>query len=570
MTIAWLVQFRPELFWRECAAVVGALSAKGRLDAIKIVASNDKVRKYAFDCCELHSAIESTSETTEVVRFLLESKLSKPSEVNMALAIQQGKLEMVKLLYAHGGWKFDCDGFLATALDMGNMDVLSFLEAKYPDQDIHDQHTLSRTTNSTRNILCQAIEEGSLNCVRFIKHFIPDLDSDLLATHATEKSFEVFKYLFGKLQMDVTSELVVSAAQTGNIDILNFVLANLCEYRDYNIVQARTDLRCAISTLPVHVVVYLHKHFANSCIFNDEECFGPYLCSSELAQHVALSGDVEALKYLHEKCKFAGHVVSIDVAAELGHLEMVKYLHSRTGAECSNLAMTVAAGNGRLDIENHDLVKYLFGNIKREWTPNVMHMLKDVKENFNFAAVKYVIEALKIEVDQGGLEAVIRWGDADFVKFVLDRTSPKVSSSELLSTYFKHPGMDEEVFFVIVDYIGDGDDFTDNGGDDKQLDRQLLLSNAVWNGNLDVLKYCHWRWPVASVPFSVPVEGEICAEFAAVHGLWKDVGRFEMEPLVEREYYDTIRVLVVNGAVDMSVFDGLNVSETLVPYIFDK
>ncbi|KAJ3096510.1 Ubiquitin-conjugating enzyme E2 4, partial [Phlyctochytrium planicorne] len=151
---------------------------------IKIVVANEKARKNVFGWHEFEEAIESTSETTEVVRFLLENKLSTADGYIMTLAIEQGRLEIVELLHEHDH-KF-------------NPEVLLIVDSERLNPYLH-------------TIFCQSISERRLDVVRC---------SPALADKVARScDIEVLKYFHQKCKFAAKAGSIDTAADQGNLKI---------------------------------------------------------------------------------------------------------------------------------------------------------------------------------------------------------------------------------------------------------------------------------------------------------------------------------------------------------------
>src|SRR6187399_1748927 len=108
-----------------------------------------------------------------------------------------------------------------------------------------------------------------------------------------------------------------------------------------------------MQNLPNEIIDKIYSHTDIAVCIRDKQYYALSQFPEVTIDWAAENGHLEVVKYLHEIGKECTDD-AIDRASKGGHLEIVKYLHEVVGANCTTKAMEWAAEDGHLDI-----VKYL-------------------------------------------------------------------------------------------------------------------------------------------------------------------------------------------------------------------
>jgi hypothetical protein len=160
------------------------------------------------------------------------------------------------------------------------------------------------------------------------------------------------------------TDFCVKVAKTNKLELLTWAREEKqCEWNEWTI-------NMAAGQGNLEMVEYC---VANECPVNDYAC----ACAARY-------GQLECLKYLHEEAKAPWGSGTAALAAENGHLHILEYLVEREYDEYDEVACVCAAENGHLDC-----LKYLHETAKAPWNSQAV---RRAHENNQTECVQYLLD----------------------------------------------------------------------------------------------------------------------------------------------------------------------------------
>ena len=169
-----------------------------------------------------------------------------------------------------------------------------------------------------------------------------------------EGHIECLEYYFnnGELLTEITTSL---AAKGGHLDCLKFLYENGCKWSDGTSTRAATNKHfdCLKFAYENGAMWYINTSFMVACVPDNMKCF-KYVHSNgvnitkDTIIGAALYGNIEYLKYIYDhNIDLISHEF-INAAAESGNLDCLKYLHEK-GCKINSEIVHTSAINGHLD-----------------------------------------------------------------------------------------------------------------------------------------------------------------------------------------------------------------------------
>ncbi|KAJ3105984.1 hypothetical protein HDU97_007168 [Phlyctochytrium planicorne] len=271
--IAWLVKFRPDIFWRREGHLVRQFAAKGRLNALMLIGSNTHARSQAFDWGEIDEA--ARSRNLDLLRYLHETVAVPFTISTLAKAARSGNLDMVKYLHR---LESECaTTALNEAFCSGNADVVKYVLENFSEQT------------------------SDIPWFESLKTTFPDLEDLIIKTKP--------RFINGSL---------MKAAGDGDLDRLIQLFSVLGSTKPEPAV-----LRCAVATGQMNIVKYL------------VESQGAEIDVVTLSEAVEM-GDFGMFRYLYEKNPNLPGSLAFGTACRNGRLEIVKHIHETHPKSCQH------------------------------------------------------------------------------------------------------------------------------------------------------------------------------------------------------------------------------------------
>ncbi|KAJ3094778.1 hypothetical protein HDU97_007611 [Phlyctochytrium planicorne] len=329
-TIAWLIRFRPEIFWRQSGWLTSELAMQGRLEALALIASDEIARTHAFGWINLDSIAEKGH--LDVIQFLHEKFGLPTTEKTLGIAARRGSLDMVKYLYEIGS---ECsENILLSASLSKSADLLRYVLEKHGDKELDgeldlpieyfpelEELILAKQPQLMTGVILTVAAQGNVDR---LKHFVDDLSLTLpdyldLEAAAVAETLDAAKYLLEDLNRPIRSKALSAAASNGRLETLRYFSEKFRK-----MMMPSYHINDIASNGHVEVFRYLletHGRFWMS-----------YTNTSDILnksfERAAYNGHLEMVQYLYPHCPKLDLKDVMKVTLRNGYLEGIKILFS--------------------------------------------------------------------------------------------------------------------------------------------------------------------------------------------------------------------------------------------------
>ncbi|EFA84884.1 hypothetical protein PPL_01877 [Heterostelium album PN500] len=262
---------------------------------------------------------------TDVVKYLFSKKLYKKGDTKaIDGAAQSGSLELVRFL--HDTNEFKCSvRAMDEAAKGGFLQVVQFLFK-------------NRTEMCSVNAMNGAAKNGHLGVLRFLHGH---LSTSICGVEAMESAAEnghldCVRFLHEHRKEGARNALS-NAALNGHFEVVKFLIENRTEQQSND----TTVFDNSVTTGNLELVKYLHER-TTVC------------CTTEAMDRSSRHGHFELVKFLNQHRSEGCTVSAIDGAAIRGHLEIVDFLFNNRTEGCSDNLFDSVCFHGKLDV-----LKYL-------------------------------------------------------------------------------------------------------------------------------------------------------------------------------------------------------------------
>ncbi|KAJ3099662.1 hypothetical protein HDU97_002876 [Phlyctochytrium planicorne] len=425
--VAWLIRFRPEIFWKREGLLVRTLAGRGRLRALQLVGSSELARSQAFEWGEVDVA--AGAGHFDVVRYLHETMRVSFTAKTLGLSARSGNFELLKYLHSR---EAECSNdSLVEAFCSGNADVVRFILENYPGmefytpynnvekRDSESYHLLVTTEypglqdlilavqpEFMMGAMVKAAENGDLARLSHIYDLVGlQVPSKVVETAAASNHLHIVKYLVEEWGADV-SALSSVAAENGALEVLDYAIGSGVRPNDV--------FHAACKGGHVNVIEYLHAMLPDACFTPTDPRNSLFRTSHffDLAD-AASNGRLDAVKYFEQHCPAYNAVWAMEKAMEAGQTEVFEYLAPLVDLEDVEHLLGATARQGNLG-----LVKRIVAGWQKTETENTV--IDDAAQGRDtFHVIKFLYETGKFDFTEKALVAAVVNRNREIVRFLV-------------------------------------------------------------------------------------------------------------------------------------------------------
>ncbi|OWZ20542.1 hypothetical protein PHMEG_0005024 [Phytophthora megakarya] len=348
----------------EASLAIHAAAVNGHIEVAKYLHAHVDM---PLDCDEEREENRRLKKriTALLPRFTQDHNVERVSGKTMAVAAQNGFLDVVKWLYREyqgdptinlfwfKGYidedvnvDFDEEGENCSIADVaaanGHLEVLQYLLQVGTENEEAREHKRRRTQKisdfAIREKLRSLAEQHSNEPTK------PACTEAAMNGAATHGHLDVVRWLHDNGLGSCTVDAMDFAAQNGHLETVKWLHANRLEGC------STAAMDGAASGGYLDIVKWLHEHRSEGC-------------TAAAMDKAARGGHLNVIKWLHENRTEGCTVAAMDGAAAYGELDTVKWLHRNRSEGCRELAMNGAAHEGHLHV-----LRWLFENRNEGFT----------------------------------------------------------------------------------------------------------------------------------------------------------------------------------------------------------
>ncbi|EGG22277.1 hypothetical protein DFA_04395 [Cavenderia fasciculata] len=402
------------------------------LSIVKLICSNFK----GVQLKEIGMYIACSKGFTDIVKYILDNRTEQWGEDAMDAAIQNGHLEVVKVIFfdkINGGGTRNA---LNYAADHGYLEIVKFLHENSDkgcscyamDHAAENGHyeivkflSEHRTEGASTNAMDGAAKNGHFEIVKYLSEYRSEGAYRAMDLAAENGHLEILKYLHFNRSEGATAMAMDWAAQNRHIDIVKY----LCEHRTEGCVRS---LEYAARNGDIEMVLYLINNLKVRCfnftlkevldkgrldifqILYDHYKEKSDIWTKDIMDCAAKNGYIDIVKLLHFNRTEGPSRGAMVGAAAMGHFDVVKFLHEHRTEGATRVAIDYASQNGHIDI-----VKYLYQHRSEGGTTDAMDLAAG---NGHYEIVKYLHEHRSEGATTTAMNRAARNGYIDVVKFL--------------------------------------------------------------------------------------------------------------------------------------------------------
>lgn len=196
----------------------------------------------------------------------------------------------------------------------------------------------------------EAARNGHAEVVKWLDKYEEGRSIEAIRSAAKGGHLELVQWLYAHNPTSLASEAMIDAAHYGHLEVMQWLYSRGCNgYME-------AALEWAADGAQLDVMQWLYNRGVRHCP-----------SPSDVVNFAVRTGNLDVVKWLHQRFSSRFSVKAMDNAARGGHLNVVEWLHENRSEGCTTNAMDWAACYGHLEV-----VKWLHENRREGCTTKAM------------------------------------------------------------------------------------------------------------------------------------------------------------------------------------------------------